>query len=211
MGSRWADQELALAPTVPPAAARFRSVRRGDLVAQRRKPRQPEQPPAGPVRDLDGNSNHANRVQQLGGVLTAMPRSAASQMAESSGAAARSSTAAAACEVRRRPARVLRAANQAHSKADRRSSASAAWPASTCRNAGTWAVASQRVSARSAGQRHRHSEQVMAGPEAHQDSAKQQLGATLVEPGGRAAARSGVSSWPADRARWASPRWTSPS
>ena len=82
--------------------------------------------------------------------FTAMPRPAASEVAETSGAAARRSTAAAARECRRRPATARRAARQARSRATSRSSPSAASSASALRNAGIQVSRCHGVSGRSA-------------------------------------------------------------
>ena len=82
--------------------------------------------------------------------LTATPRPAASEVAEISGAAASTSTAAAACELRRRPATADRAANQARSRSISSCRPSAASVASARRNAGSQADNSNDVSARSA-------------------------------------------------------------
>ena len=82
--------------------------------------------------------------------FTAMPRPAASELADTSGAAARRSTAAAARECRRRPATAWRAARQARSRATSRSSPSAASSASALRNAGIQVSRCHGVSGRSA-------------------------------------------------------------
>ena len=99
--------------------------------------------------------------------LTAMPRPAASEVAETSGVAARMSTAAAARECRRRPATARRAASQARSIATSRSSPSSASSSQRAQERRHPGVAlPRRVGAQRAvaGQRHRRAQQALASP-----------------------------------------------
>ena len=82
--------------------------------------------------------------------FTAMPRPVASEVAETSGAAARVSTAAAAREWRRRPDTARRAANQARSIETSKSSPSSASSARASRNTGSQASRCHGVSGRNA-------------------------------------------------------------
>ena len=91
-----------------------------------------------------------NASSRKAAFFTAMLSPAASEVAETRGAAARMSTAAAAREFRRRPATAARAANQARSMSMSSCRPSSASPASARRNAGIQTAASQGVSASSA-------------------------------------------------------------